>query len=154
MKYFNKLGIGLILLYLLTGCIGETYDFTPPTINLSSNSNIVSDELVEANIDWRGEGNEPINNEINDIIALAKEQQSMHFIVGEQVDILSDHADFKTKGLNVTLWQNDNKIDLEVDGISFYLPEEKGEYVIEVNLQTDRGNAQYVGNLLIVDRTE
>lgn len=149
MKYFNVLGIVLTLLFILTGCFGETYDFTPPEISLSSSN---QNKLVEANIKWRGEGNEPIINEVNDIVTLAKEQQPMHFNAGERVDILSDHADFKTKGLYVTLWQDENKIDLEVSDTSFHLPKEIGEYVIEVNLETDRGNAQYVGNLIIDGR--
>ncbi|TKC20038.1 hypothetical protein FA727_11020 [Robertmurraya kyonggiensis] len=63
--------------------------------------------------------------------------------------MLFEHADFKTKGLSVSVWQNDKKYDLEVNKVSFYFPKEKGEYVIEVNLQTDRGNAQYIGNVVM-----
>lgn len=151
MKKILKLCIGLILVFILGGCIGENYDFSPPAIKLSSNSNIKSEELVEANVDWRGEGNNPIEKETNDILALAKEQQPVYFNAGEKVDLLSEHADFKTKGISVSVWQNDTKLDLEVNDISFYIPKEKGEYVIEVNLQTDRGNVQYVGNLVIVE---
>ncbi|WP_077618395.1 hypothetical protein [Bacillus sinesaloumensis] len=149
MKVFLKLSIGLVFILILSGCIGESYDFSPPTITLSSNSNMSSEELVEANIDWRGEGNNPIDKETEDSIALAKQQQQMHFIAGEKVDLLSNHADFKTEALRVSVWQNDKKLDLEVTGISFYLPKETGDYVIEVNLQTDRGKAQYVGNVFI-----
>ncbi|WP_075982051.1 hypothetical protein [Bacillus massilinigeriensis] len=151
MKVFLYLIIGVFVVFSLTGCIGENYDFSPPAINLSSNSNLKSEELEEANIDWRGEGNNPIEKETEDILALAKKQQPMYFITGEKVDLLSEHADFKTEGLSVSVWQNEKKLDLEVNNISFYLPKEKGEYVIEVNLQTDRGNAQYVGNLVIVE---
>lgn len=151
MKNFIKLCIGLIFVFIFTGCIGENYDFSPPAINLSSDSNMKSEELAEANVDWRGEGNIQIEKETNDILALAKEQQPLYFIAGEKVDLLPEHADFKTKGLSVSVWQNNKKLDLDVNDISFYLPKEKGEYVIEVNLQTDRGNAQYVGNLVIIE---
>ena len=75
----------------------------------------------------------------------------MYFIAGEKVDLLFEHTDFDSKELSVSVWQNDKKLDLEVSDISFYLPKEKGEYVIEVNLQTDRGNAQYVGNVVIIE---
>lgn len=150
MKILLRLCIGLIYVFILTGCIGENYDFSPPAITLSSDSNMNSEELAEANIDWRGEGNNPIGKETNDILALAKKQQPMYLSTGEKVDLLSDHADFKTEGLSVSVWQNDKRLDLEVTDISFNLPKEKGEYVIEVNLQTDRGNAQYVGNLVIM----
>ena len=54
----------MIVVFILTGCIGENYDFSPPAINLSSDSNIKSEELAEANIDWRGVGNNPIEKEI------------------------------------------------------------------------------------------
>lgn len=149
MKISFKLCIGLVFTFILTGCIGENYDFSPPAITLSSNSNIKSEELVEANIDWRGEGGNPIEKETKDILALAKQQQQMYFIAGEKVDLLFEHADFKTEELSVSVWQNDKNLNLEVNDIFFYLPKEKGEYVIEVNLQTDSGNAQYIGNVVI-----
>ena len=76
MKIFK---LCMIVVFILTGCIGENYDFSPPAINLSSDSNIKSEELAEANIDWRGVGNNPIEKEIKDIIALAKKQQPMYF---------------------------------------------------------------------------
>lgn len=147
MEKFLTLWIGLI--FILTGCIGENYDFSPPVLTLSSDSNLQSEELVEANIHWRGEGGEPIEKQTNDILTLAKQQQQMFFNVGEEVDLLSNHGDFLTEELSVALWEGDKKVELEMNDTSFFLPEEKGEYVIEVNLQTDRGNAQYVGNLVV-----
>lgn len=63
MKKTLKLCSVLIIIFILIGCFGESYDFSPPTITLSSNSNIESAELVEANINWRGEGNKPIQKE-------------------------------------------------------------------------------------------
>ncbi|ETI67755.1 hypothetical protein [Neobacillus vireti] len=150
MNKFWKLLIGLFFVFSLTGCFGESYDFNPPSVKLSSNSNIESEELAQANIVWRGEGNK-IKKElkIKDIFSLAKHQQQMNFIAGEKVDLLFEHTDFAPKGLSVSVWQNDKKFDLEVNDISFYLPKDKGEYVIEVNLHTDRGDAQYVGNINI-----
>lgn len=73
----------------------------------------------------------------------------MYFIAGEKVDLLSDHADFKIEDLNISIWQGDKKLDLEVTDTAFNLPKEKGDYIIEVNLQTDSGKAQYVGNIVI-----
>jgi hypothetical protein len=151
MNIFWKLIVGLLFVLSLTGCFGESYDFNPPSVKLSSDSNIESGELAEANIDWRGEGNNPIEKETNDIFALANKQQPMYFIVGEKVDLLFEHTDFDPKELNVSVWQNDKKIDLEVNDISLYLPKEEGEYIIVVNIHTDRGNAQYVGNISIVE---
>jgi len=151
MNKFWKMLIGLFFVFSLTGCFGESYDFSPPSVKLSSDSNIESEELTEANIDWRGENNKQIKKEIKDILVLAKKQQPMYFIAGEKVDLLFEHTDFAPQELNVSVWQNDKKSDLEVDDIFFHLPKEKGEYVLEVNLHTDRGNAQYVGNIGIVE---
>jgi hypothetical protein len=74
----------------------------------------------------------------------------MSFISGEKADLLFEHGDFDLKRVSVSLWQNDKKMDLEFNkDQSFSLPKEKGEYVIIVDLNTDRGNAQYVGNVTI-----
>lgn len=153
MKVFLKLCIGLFLSFSLTGCFGESYDFNPPTVKLSSDSIIGSEELAVANIVWRGEDNNQIKKElkIKDIFALAKQQQPVYLVAGEKVELLFEHTDFDTKDLSVSVWQNDKKIDLEVKDIFFHLPKATGEYVMEVNLQTDRGDAQYVGNLVIIE---
>ena len=83
----------MIFVFILTGCIGENYDFSPPVVTLSSNSKIKSEELVEANIEWREEGNNPIEKETKDILALVQQQQ-MYFTAGEKVDLLFEHGDF------------------------------------------------------------
>lgn len=151
MNKFWKMLVGLFFTFSLTGCFGESYDFNPPSVKLSSNSNIESEELVEATIVWREEGNKVKKElKIKDISSLAKQQPLMNFIAGEKVDLLFEHTDFAPKGLSVSVWQNDKKSDLKVSDISFNLPKKEGEYVIEVNLHTDRGNAQYVGNINIV----
>lgn len=160
MRTFFKLCIGMIFVVMLTGCIGENYDFTPPTLNLSSDSNIISERLAEANINWRGAENNLIEKETKDILELGEKQQPIYFKAGEKVDLISEHADFMLESTSIAVWENDKSLDLEVNDkvevydvndISFYLPKEKGEYVIEVNLQTDRGNAQYVGNIVIIE---
>ena len=33
MKVFLKLCIGLIFIFILTGCFGENYDFSPPQLH-------------------------------------------------------------------------------------------------------------------------
>ncbi|KMY50113.1 hypothetical protein [Peribacillus loiseleuriae] len=150
MKRFSKLIIALFFTFSLTGCIGENYDFTPPTVSLSNPNDTQMEDLEEANINWRGENNKQLEKETKDILSLAKEQKQIYFSAGKQVDLLFDSEDFAVKELNVSVSQNDKKIDLELnDNRSFDFPKEKGKYVIEVNLHTDRGYAQYVGNVVI-----
>ncbi|MFB6466751.1 hypothetical protein ACE38V_07965 [Cytobacillus sp. Hz8] len=53
MNRFFKLFIGLLFILTLTGCFGEEYDFTPPTVSLVNPDDITQEEkLAEANIDW------------------------------------------------------------------------------------------------------
>jgi len=151
MKKFWKLLVGLAITLSLTGCFGEDYNFNPPTLTLSSNSNLESEELAIANSNWRGEGNKPIEQETTDIASLASKQEPMNFGAGEKVDLLFEHADFETEEINVSVLHNNQKVDLEVHDISFTLPKDNGEYVVEVNLRTDRGNVQYIGKLNIVE---
>lgn len=143
MKGLLKLFIGLLFVFSLTGCIGEDYDFTPPTVKLL-NSDI---QLEEANIDWRTDKH--YEKETKDILSLAREQRQMSVYAGQQEDLIFDSEDFAVKELGVSVWQKDKKIELDLKNRSFYFPKEKGEYVIEVNLLTDSGSAQYVGNVVI-----
>lgn len=149
-KIFKFIG-SLFFVFLLTGCIGETYDFSPPTIYLFTSDGINFQEpLVEANIDWTYD--EKYNKETTDIVSLAKKQDVISFNTGELVDIDLEDGDFNPDKISVSLWQNENKTDLEYqrNAQSFYLPNEKGEYVIVIDIKVDNGgSAQYVGNLVI-----
>lgn len=150
MKYFWKLAAGLWLVMALAGCIAEEYDFTPPAVTLSNTDSVESAELKEANVDWRGENNKQIKKETNDWISFAKKQKALTYDAGKKIDLLFDSEDFMVEELSVSLWKNDEKIQLDLnDHRSFSIPEEKGEYVIEVNLRSDRGSAQYAGNVVI-----
>lgn len=130
----------------LAGCIGENYDFTPPTITLLE-SEI---ELAEANVDWQGENNEPYEKETKNLEALAKKQEIIYGFAGQQTELLFDHTDFAEKSLSVTLLKDGEKIELDLQDNSFYFPDEKGEYTLIVELVTDRGKAEYVGNVQVV----
>lgn len=148
MKSLLKLFLVLSFVFTLTGCIGEEYDYTPPTVTLNDSS--MTEELVEANIDWRGENGEPLSKETGDVFSFAREQTPFHINSGQKVDIRFDNEDFAVEKLNVSVWKNDEEIKLEVSDDRFFsFPEEKGEYVIVLDLRSDRGIAQYVGNVVI-----
>lgn len=150
MKHFWKLAAGLWLVMTLTGCIAEEYDFTPPAVTLSNTDSVQSAELKEANVDWRGENNKQIKKETDDLISFAKKQKALTYNAGQKIDLLFDSEDFLVEELSVSLWKNDKEIQLGLnDHRSFSLPEEEGEYVIEVYLRSDKGSAQYAGNVVI-----
>jgi len=117
LKGILKLLLIWSFVFTLTGCIGEEYDYTPPTVTLNDSS--MTEELVEANIDWRGENGEPLNKETEDVVSFAREQTTIHINSGQKVDIRFDNEDFAVEQLNVSVWKN------------------------------DRGIAQYVGNVVI-----
>ena len=74
----------------------------------------------------------------------------MHFTPGEEVDLLPEHTDFVQESLIVSFWENGEKVsDSEVEYTTFTLPEEPGAYVLELNLRTDRGDVQYLGNIVL-----
>ncbi len=144
MRVFLKLFIGLGIIFVLTGCLGENYDFTPPSIKLST----VNAQLKEANIDW--DSDKHYEKKTEDIISLAKKQPPISVTPGQQESIEFDSEDFAVKELSVSLLKKNGKIKINLkDDRSFYFPKETGEYVMEVNLLTDSGSAQYVGNIVI-----
>jgi len=152
MKGFLKLFMGLFLAFTLTGCIGEEYDFSPPTVTISAvveSMNEQSIELEEVNIDW--DSDENYKKETEDILSFAREQKSVPFKSGQKVDYDFDSQDFAIEELNVSVWKDNKEIKLEInDDRSFHLPKEEGEYVIVFDLRSDKGIAQFVGNILMV----
>jgi hypothetical protein len=141
-KILNALGLGI--LFLLTGCIGEDYDFTPPSVTLFE-SDI---PLKEANIDWNSD--KQYKKETKDILLLAINQKQLSVSPNQQDLITFDSEDFKVDELTIYLWKQDEKEKLELDkNRRFHFPKEKGEYLIEVDLLTDKGTAEYVGNVVV-----
>lgn len=141
-KILNALGLGI--LFLLTGCIGEDYDFTPPSVTLFE-SDI---PLKEANIDWNSD--KQYKKETKDILFLAKKQKQISVSPNQQDLITFDSEDFKVDELTIYLWKQDEKTKLELDkNRLFHFPKEKGEYLIEVDLLTDKGTAEYVGSVVV-----
>lgn len=149
MRYVKPL-ICLFLTIALTGCIAEDYDFTPPAVTLMETDSVDSVELTETNIDWRGENGKAVEKETKEVVDFAREQKELTFSSGQQVDVLFDSEDFAVEELRAFLWLGNEKWQLDLDeGRSITFPRGKGSYVLEVDLQTDRGNAQYVGNIVI-----
>lgn len=149
MRYVKPF-ICLFLTITLTGCIAEDYDFTPPTVTLMNTDSVDSVELTETNIDWRGENGKAVEKETKEVVDFARKQKELTFSSGQQVDVLFDSEDFAVEELRAFLWLGNERLQLDMDeDRSFTFPKGKGSYVLEVDLQTDRGSAQYVGNIVI-----
>ncbi|ESU31308.1 hypothetical protein G3A_17420 [Bacillus sp. 17376] len=141
-KVLSVLLLGI--LFTLTGCIGEDYDFTPPSVTLFE-SDIT---LKEANIDWNSD--KQYQKETKDILQLAKKQTQKSVSPNEKDLIIFDSEDFRVDELTIHLWSEGEKSKIELDkNRYFHFPKEKGEYLIEVDLLTDKGTAEYVGNVVV-----
>ncbi|MDT0160627.1 MULTISPECIES: hypothetical protein [Bacillus] len=139
----------LLCVSVLAGCFGEDYDFSPPTVSLFNPDDITQETaLEEANVEW--DFDEQYNKKTDDVQALAKKQEVMHFNSGQKVQYILEAGHFDSDGVSVSVWKNDSETKLKLEkGQSFYLPEETGEYVIVFDLDTDKGDAQYVGNIVV-----
>lgn len=109
MNVLLKVCIGWFVVFTLTGCIGEEYDFTPPTITLLDEMTVESDPLAEANVAWRGPENVPIKKDVGDISSLAKKQPKLYYVAGGTVSMLFDHTDFVERQVSVSAWKNRQK---------------------------------------------
>ncbi|MEK3980665.1 hypothetical protein MKY37_16685 [Psychrobacillus sp. FSL K6-2836] len=137
-----KLVACLISIVLLVGCIGENYDYSPPSVTLSYSGV----KLAEANINWEKDG----TVKKADSLELAREQQQITVKAGLEDFVDFDSQDFAILDLTVSVWRDGEQIQLDVNRLKeFNFPDEKGEYLIEVNLTSDFGTAQYIGNILV-----
>ena len=64
--------------------------------------------------------------------------------------LLGAHGWFDTDRITVSVLKNDSELKLELEEVeSFRLPNEKGEYTVVFDIESDKGNAQYVGHIII-----
>ncbi|WP_042346430.1 hypothetical protein [Bacillus massiliigorillae] len=147
MKHFLKF-ITLLFVFSLAGCIGESYDYSPPKMNLSNTDSLINDiPLVEANTIWND--NSEYTKETNDFLSFARSQKINIVFSGQGEFITFNQEDFTVDELRVFIWKDNEKTELKLVDRSFHFPKDKGEYVIEVNLLANWGSIQYVGNILV-----
>ena len=144
---FFKFIICIFTVFSLTGCFGEEYDFSPPTVSLTNLEDIGQTvELAEANINWTYD--ETYNKKTADIEALAKKQFKINFHPEQEVSLGLDDGQFDRDRVRITLWKNEKRTGLELrNDETFTVPKEKGDYMIEVVVTTTTGTAQYVGSI-------
>ena len=149
LKRFFTIFSGIFMVMFLSGCIGESYDFSPPTVTLENDEDIMIDvTLAEANIDWYYD--EKYNKETEDIQALAKEQDPLYLNAGQTVSYLMEDGYFESDRISVSVLEDDSELKLElVEVESFRVPNETGEYTVVFNIESSKGNAQYVGRMII-----
>ena len=151
MSRFFLLIFGLFSVFVLSGCFGEDYDYSPPkaVIMADYENGDLKVELAEANIDWKSD--KTYTKETEDIVSLAKNQNKIYVKSGEELSFSLSDGIFDEKKVEISLWQGEKEIELPINisGNVFNAPEEKGEYILELYLPSDKGFAQYVGYIII-----
>ena len=151
MRRSFKVFSGMFIVLLLSGCLGESYDFSPPkaVIMVDYENGGQHVELAEANIDWKSD--KTYKKETEDIVSLAKNQDKMYVISGQELQFSLSDGIFDEKKVEISLLQGEKEIELPINigGNFFNVPEEKGEYILVLYLPSDKGYAQYVGYMVI-----
>lgn len=148
MKRFTLVSMFLLMISLLTGCIGEKYDFSPPT--LAFYNGVIEYNLIEANVKWNLDADQ-YNKENEDLQKVADTKEQMYFSPGQVVDYELKDGTFDSAEIDVKVMQNDMEQPLSVNASlqEIQMPSEKGMYLLIANISTSRGTAQYVYNLEI-----
>lgn len=144
--------ISLFFVVLLTGCIGEEYNYNPPNAFIESHLDFVKGDLETANIEWNSD--KKYTKKTSDIEAFAMEQEPLHYYAGQKMNIRFDNGDISINNINIYVKKDGEKIELPVDQQVFEIPKEEGNYLIVVKLETDSGNTEYVGNLNVQERDD
>lgn len=134
---------------LLTGCFGESYDFSPPTVTLTDADNLGNEAvLAEGNIDWHSD--RTYDQTVLDTTALADEQRPLYVKAGQVIDYALEDGFFDRDGVTITVIEHDIVEELALTGVEAFLaPERVGEYILVFDLATTKGDAQYVGKLVV-----
>lgn len=124
----------------------------PPTASISTNFDKTSEEkLTEMKADWQlPKDNGKYTVETDDMSSFLKEQKQLQYHAGQPIEIVFDHQNFEVKTLKVYLEQDGESTLLPTIGNTFDLPV-AGEYVITVDLLTDKGSVEYAGNILVLE---
>lgn len=148
MKLFGKLGVIVSLMFLLTACFGENYDFTPPDVTLMNNTDhLDTEELTAVNIEW--DSDKSYTKKTNDIFSVAQDLKPLVYKPGQEVRVVFVTQDFAIRKLSAYVSKDRVKTDIKVDGEVFNMPNETGEYIIVLHLLADSGTVEYVGKVLI-----
>lgn len=105
-------------------------------------------KLAEANIKWYQDN--VFNKKIDNLFSLARKQEPILLKKGSQLELNIENGYDDLENIEVSIWkgQQETILGIEEDK-TFYIPKVEGEYMIVVELDTSKGMAQYVGNLMI-----
>ncbi|MBH0157239.1 hypothetical protein IHV10_12730 [Fictibacillus sp. 5RED26] len=142
----------LLTPFLLTGCIGEDYYESPPEAFLQ-----VGDELYklkEGNRKWNFTEGEYDKEYISLKEVAAKEKQisvnpgSSGFLIIEQNEIEGMNP-YSGVSIGVVARKGEDLTMLNDADKTFFFPKEKGNYVLEIDFDSDQGDTEFVANIKV-----
>ena len=146
------LGILIFIPLILTGCFGEDYYESPPEAFLQ-----VGDELFklkEGNRNWRftDEDNDKEYKDLKELAANEKQisvkPRSSGFLIIEQNETegINPYSGVK---ISVVARRGDEIKILNDADKTFFFPKKKGNYVLEIDFNSDQGDTEFVGNIKV-----
>ncbi|MED1864326.1 hypothetical protein P4V41_12745 [Fictibacillus nanhaiensis] len=151
-RYIIILTAMILVPLLLTGCIGEDYYESPPEAFLQ-----VGDELYklkEGNRKWNFTDEDYDKEYINLKELAAKEKQifvkpgSSGFLIIEQNEIEGIYP-YSGVSIGVVARKGDDLTMLNDADKTFFFPKEKGNYVLEIDFDSDQGDTEFVANIKV-----
>lgn len=149
-KHKYSKAMWLIGILLLNGCIGEDYYEDPPTAHLE-----IGDEkykLKEGNRNWRFT-EEDLNKKHIDLKELAAKQKQITVKPGGRALLVYEQNGedgryiYTGQKIGVVARKGDEIQILSEQSGGFYFPKEKGNYVLEIDFDSDQGDTEFVGNI-------
>lgn len=152
MKY-AKLLTTVLLIFVLTGCIGEDYDFSPPKAEITLNKIPLKTVVVKWNVGQK------VYSRNKDILKTAEKMPVANVIAGDKDFINFNHGDYAIQSLDLTFIKDGKegkikKLDLVDTSQDFKFPLKTGHYIIQVELSTESGNVTYVGSINVVEKAK
>jgi hypothetical protein len=139
--------IGAIYIFQKDGLISDDYSTFPPEAKLITNNQ----EYILSLEAYTWEVGNSVSENIS-VYALGQKKSPIE-VNKEQMAKLQfiKHQEFKLEQIIAYLWRNENqKEKLKVKrNHTFILPNNPGNYVLELNIKSNRGHVQYVGKIIV-----
>ena len=157
MGKFTKFCIGLLFIFIITGCIAEDYDVGVPTAYLYFEA--LPKQLTEANIYW-STADEVVEKSIENVEEFALQQDEIKVYPNQKATL--DFKENEENGgdiwtnptITAALLKDGKRTEIVLDeSREIQFPAELGNYVLQVNFRNLSGSAQYVGNIVVVNKS-
>jgi hypothetical protein len=137
---------------ILAGCFGEDYYEDPPTAHLMIGDK--KHKLKEGNRNWNFTDEDPDKEHIDLKELAAKEKQISVNPGGRALLVIEQNGEdgesvYTGEAISVVVRKGEELQILNDEDGGFYFPKEKGDYVLEIDFDSDQGDTEFVGNIRV-----